>query len=198
MVGRHAAADCWVCSDLIGQAVSVKEGLFEAVKLSDSKGKWTILLFFPMAFTYSSLYVPVLRELTRRVNSFVCPTELVAFASRQPDFESIGAQVFGVSTDSEYSLLAWTNTRRDEGGLGPDFKLRLVSDKNHRISRDYGVLLEDEGVALRGLFIIDPKGTLRQITINDLPVGRSVDEALRLVKALQFVRTSRYFLSILA
>jgi len=91
-----------------------------------------------------------------------------------------------VSTDSVYSHLAWCNLSRKEGGLGPDLKLPLIADPSHRISRDYGVLLEDEGIDLRGLFIIDPKGILRQITINDLPVGRSVEETLRLVKAFQF------------
>lgn len=88
---------------------------------------------------------------------------------------------------SPSSHLAWANLPRKEGGLGPDLKLALLSDKNHKVAKDYGVLLEDEGVALRGLFLIDPKGTLRQITINDLPVGRSVEETIRLVKAFQFV-----------
>lgn len=81
--------------------------------------------------------------------------------------------------------VAWANLPRNEGGLGPDLKLTLLADKTHKVARDYGVLLEDEGVALRGLFLIDPKGTLRQITINDLPVGRSVEETLRLVQAFQ-------------
>lgn len=100
----------------------------------------------------------------------------------------------GVSTDSHFSHLAWTQKPRNEGGLGPDLVLPLLADKSMKISRDYGVLLE-EGVALRGLFIIDPKGTLRQITVNDLPVGRSVEETLRLVKAFQFtVRSTFLFL----
>lgn len=83
------------------------------------------------------------------------------------------------------STVAWANLPRNEGGLGPDLKLTLLADKTHKVARDYGVLLEDEGVALRGLFLIDPKGTLRQITINDLPVGRSVEETVRLVQAFQ-------------
>lgn len=95
--------------------------------------------------------------------------------------------VTGVSTDSAYSHFAWATQPRKEGGLGPDLKLPLIADRNQKISRDYGVLIEEEGVALRGLFIIDPKGVLRQITINDLPVGRSVDETIRLIKAFQFV-----------
>jgi alkyl hydroperoxide reductase subunit AhpC len=93
----------------------------------------------------------------------------------------------GVSTDSTYSHFAWASQPRKEGGLGPDLKLPLIADRNQKISRDYGVLIEEEGVALRGLFIIDPKGILRQITVNDLPVGRSVDETVRLIKAFQFV-----------
>ena len=93
----------------------------------------------------------------------------------------------GVSTDSTYSHFAWANQPRTQGGLGPNLKLPLIADRNMKISRDYGVLLEEEGVALRGLFIIDPQGVLRQITVNDLPVGRSVDETIRLIKAFQFV-----------
>ena len=91
-----------------------------------------------------------------------------------------------MSTDSHFSHLAWVSQPRKQGGLGPDLKLPLVADKNQAISRKYGVLLEDQGVALRGLFIIDPKGVLRQITVNDLPVGRSVDETVRLIQAFQF------------
>ena len=96
----------------------------------------------------------------------------------------------GVSTDSTYSHFAWASQARSQGGLGPDLKLPLIADRNQRISRDYGVLIEDEGIALRGLFLIDPKGVLRQITVNDLPVGRSVDETIRLLKAFQF--TDKY------
>jgi len=92
----------------------------------------------------------------------------------------------GISTDSKYSHFAWATQTRKEGGLGPDLHLPLIADRNMAISRDYGVLLEDEGIALRGLFIIDPKGILRQITVNDLPVGRSVEETVRLIQAFQF------------
>ncbi|KAK4698561.1 hypothetical protein P7C70_g7712, partial [Phenoliferia sp. Uapishka_3] len=113
-------------------------------------------------------------------------TEILAFNEKLAEFASLNTEVLAVSCDSEYSHLAWANTKRDEGGLGPNLKLKLVADKSMKIARDYGVLLEDAGVALRGLFLIDPKGTLRQITINDLPVGRSVDETLRLIKAFQF------------
>ncbi|GAA5876934.1 hypothetical protein JCM3774_000543 [Rhodotorula dairenensis] len=150
------------------EATAVVDGFFETVKLEQYKGKWVVLFFYPLDFT------------------FVCPTEILAFNERLADFEKLGVEVLAVSTDSEYSHLAWANTHRNEGGLGPNLKLKLVADKNMKISRDYGVLLEEAGVALRGLFLIDPKGTLRQITINDLPVGRSVDETIRLVKAFQF------------
>lgn len=91
------------------------------------------------------------------------------------------------STDSKYAHFAWASSERNQGGLGPDLKLPLLADPSHKIARDYNVLIEDEGIALRGLFIIDPKGILRQITVNDLPVGRSVDETIRLIKAFQFV-----------
>lgn len=90
------------------------------------------------------------------------------------------------STDSEYSHLAWANTPRKEGGLGPNLKLGLLADKNHAISKAYGVLLEEEGIDLRGTFFIDPKGTLRAAHVHDLPVGRSVEETIRVVKAFQF------------
>jgi peroxiredoxin (alkyl hydroperoxide reductase subunit C) len=109
--------------------------------------------------------------------TFVCPTEILAFSDRAADFEARGARVVFASTDSEYSLLAWTNTSKKDGGLGK-INIPLLSDKNHAISKDYGVLIEEEGIVLR------------QITINDLPVGRSVDEALRLIDAFQF--TDKY------
>ncbi|KAK0467686.1 thioredoxin-like protein [Armillaria novae-zelandiae] len=122
--------------------------------------------------------------------TFVCPTEILAFNDALAEFKALDTKVLGVSTDSQHSHFAWANQPRKEGGLGPDLKLPLIADRNMSISRDYGVLLEDEGIALRGLFIIDPKGILRQITVNDLPVGRSVDETIRLIKAFQF--TDKY------
>ncbi|VVT46015.1 uncharacterized protein SAPINGB_P001004 [Magnusiomyces paraingens] len=146
---------------------AVVNGLFEEVSLEQYKGKWVVLGFFPLAFT------------------FVCPTEIIAFSEAAAQFKERNAEVLLASTDSEYSLLAWTNVARKEGGLG-QIDIPLVADTNHSLSRDYGVLIEEDGVALRGLFIIDPKGTVRQITINDLPVGRSVDETLRLIDAFQF------------
>ncbi|CAR24806.1 Thioredoxin domain-containing protein [Lachancea thermotolerans] len=146
---------------------AVVDGVFDEVSLDKYKGKYVVLAFVPLAFT------------------FVCPTEIVAFSDAAKRFEDLGAQVLFASTDSEYSLLAWTNVARKDGGLGP-IDIPLVADTNHSLSRDYGVLIEEAGVALRGLFLIDPKGIVRHITINDLPVGRNVEEALRLVEAFQW------------
>ncbi|SJL16862.1 probable TSA1-thiol-specific antioxidant [Armillaria ostoyae] len=150
------------------KAAAVVDGLFEDVSLTDYLGQWVVLFFYPMDFT------------------FVCPTEILAFNDALAEFKALDTKVLGVSTDSQHSHFAWANQPRKEGGLGPDLKLPLIADRNMTISRDYGVLLEDEGIALRGLFIIDPKGILRQITVNDLPVGRSVDETIRLIRAFQF------------
>ncbi|KAJ8709651.1 hypothetical protein PYW08_009655 [Mythimna loreyi] len=148
------------------EATAVVNGEFNKLKLSDYHGKYVILMFYPLDFT------------------FVCPTELIAFSDRAKDFASIDCQIIGVSTDSEFSHLAWTNTPRKDGGLGK-IEIPLLADYQKKISQDYNVLL-DAGFALRGLFIIDRNGILRHMSVNDLPVGRSVDETLRLVKAFQF------------
>uniref|UniRef100_A0A2A4K9S7 thioredoxin-dependent peroxiredoxin n=1 Tax=Heliothis virescens TaxID=7102 RepID=A0A2A4K9S7_HELVI len=148
------------------EATAVVNGEFNKLKLADYHGKYVVLLFYPLDFT------------------FVCPTELIAFSDRAKEFENIDCQVIGVSTDSEFSHLAWTNTPRKDGGLGK-IEIPLLSDYQKTISQDYNVLL-DAGFALRGLFVIDRNGTLRHMSVNDLPVGRSVDETLRLVKAFQF------------
>ena len=129
-----------------------------------------VLFFYPLDFT------------------FVCPTEIIAFSDRIEEFKALGVEVLGCSIDSAFSHLAWIQTPRNKGGLG-DLKYPLVADITKSISKDYEVLIEDgdnAGVALRGLFIISPEGILRQKTVNDLPVGRSVDETLRLLKAFQF------------
>ncbi|KAA1476385.1 peroxiredoxin [Dentipellis sp. KUC8613] len=147
---------------------AVVAGQFVDVSLSDYLGKWVILLFYPMDFT------------------FVCPTEILAFNDALPSFAALDTVVLAVSTDSEYTHFAWSTTPRASGGLGPNLQLPLLADRAWTLARSYGVLLEEDGVALRGQFLIDPKGVLRQATINDLPVGRSVDEALRLVKAFRF------------
>uniref|UniRef100_A0A2M4AH08 thioredoxin-dependent peroxiredoxin n=1 Tax=Anopheles triannulatus TaxID=58253 RepID=A0A2M4AH08_9DIPT len=141
---------------------------FKEIKLDDYKGKYLVLFFYPLDFT------------------FVCPTEIIAFSDRIQEFRALNTEVVGVSVDSHFSHLAWINQPRKAGGLG-NLDYPLLADLTKQISADYGVLLEDAGISLRGLFIIDPAGVVRQITINDLPVGRSVDETLRLIKAFQFV-----------
>lgn len=118
-------------------------------------------------------------------STFVCPTEILAFSERIEEFRKINTEVVACSVDSHFTHLAWINTPRKEGGLGK-INIPLLSDLTHSIAKDYGVYLEDLGHTLRGLFIIDEKGILRQITMNDLPVGRSVDETLRLVQAFQY------------
>ncbi|XP_072173299.1 peroxiredoxin-1-like [Diadema setosum] len=149
-----------------GTAVSV-DGEFVDVKLSDYKGKYLVFFFYPLDFT------------------FVCPTEILAFSDRSDEFRAINCEVLAASCDSQFCHLAWTNTPKKMGGVGT-LKIPLLSDMSGKIARDYGIMIEKEGISLRGLFIIDGKGVLRQITINDLPVGRSVDEVLRLVQAFQF------------
>ncbi|VDM38406.1 unnamed protein product [Toxocara canis] len=151
-------------------ATAVVNGDFKTVSLSDYKGQYVVLFFYPMDFT------------------FVCPTEIIAFSEHAERFKKLGVAVLAASTDSQFSHLAWINTPRKQGGLG-EMKIPILSDNSHQISRDYGVLKEDDGIAYRGLFIIDSRGILRQITINDLPVGRSVAETMRLVQAFQFVDT---------
>jgi len=146
---------------------AVVNGQFKEIQLSDYKGKYLVLFFYPLDFT------------------FVCPTEIIAFSDRAEEFRQLGCEVVAVSVDSHFCHLAWVNTPRKAGGLG-NMQIPLLADLSKQISRDYGVLLEDAGIALRGLFIIDPNGTVRQITVNDLPVGRSVDETLRLLKAFQY------------
>jgi peroxiredoxin (alkyl hydroperoxide reductase subunit C) len=142
------------------------EKLNESVDLSDYKGKWLVLLFYPLDFT------------------FVCPTELTAFSDRYDDFEGIGADVLGISTDSVYSHRAWLQTPRDKNGV-EGLRYPLASDVTKTVARDYGVLIEDKGIALRGLFVIDPEGILRYKVVHDLNVGRSADETLRVIQALQ-------------
>jgi len=126
-----------------------------------------VLFFYPLDFT------------------FVCPTEIIQFSDRAAEFAALNCAVIGASVDSQFSHLAWTKQSRKTGGLGP-MNIPLIADVSKSLSRDYGVLIEG-GISLRGLFIIDGKGTIRQITKNDLPVGRNVDEVLRMVKAFQFV-----------
>lgn len=118
-------------------------------------------------------------------STFVCPTEIIAFSERADEFRKINTEVIGVSTDSHFTHLAWINTPRKQGGLG-ELNIPLLADKSMKVSRAYGVLDEESGIPFRGLYIIDGQQKLRQITVNDLPVGRSVDETLRLVQAFQY------------
>ncbi|MDR5659469.1 peroxiredoxin [Serpentinicella sp. ANB-PHB4] len=139
---------------------------FGKVSLNDYKGKWLVMFFWPLDFT------------------FVCPTEITGFNRKIDEFKKMGAEVLGVSTDSEHSHKAWINTAPDQGGLG-QLEFPLASDMTQKVARDYGVLVEEEGIALRGLFIIDPNGVLKYSVVHDLNVGRSVDETLRVLQGLQ-------------
>lgn len=151
--------------DFDAQAV-MPDGSFQGVKLSDYRGKYVVLFFYPLDFT------------------FVCPTEIIAFSEAVDEFEKRNVQVLGVSIDSHFSHLAWRNTARAEGGIG-EIRYPLVADMTKSIAETYDVLLPG-GIALRGLFLIDQEGIVRHQVVNDLPLGRSVDEALRTVDALQF------------
>lgn len=142
------------------------EQLNENVKLADYKGRWLVLLFYPLDFT------------------FVCPTELTAFSDRYEEFQGIGADIVGVSIDSVYTHRAWLRTPRDKGGI-EGLVYPLGSDMTKQVSSDYGVLIDEKGIALRGLFIIDPEGVLRYAVVHDLNIGRSTDETLRVIQALQ-------------
>ena len=138
------------------------------MSLSDYKGKYVLLFFYPLDFT------------------FVCPTEITAFSDRYDEFAALNCEVLGVSVDSKFSHLAWIQTDRKSGGVG-DLKYPLVADLKKEISDAYDVLTE-EGIALRGLFIIDKEGVVQHSTINNEPFGRNVDEALRTLQALQYVQ----------
>jgi peroxiredoxin (alkyl hydroperoxide reductase subunit C) len=142
------------------------DNLDHVAKLSDYQGKWLVMFFYPLDFT------------------FVCPTEIKGFNSRLEDFRKAGAEILGVSVDSVYSHRAWINAGQADGGLG-GLNYPLASDITKQVARDYGVLAEEKGIALRGLFIIDPEGILRYQVISDLNVGRSVDETLRVLQAFQ-------------
>jgi len=149
------------------KADALVNGEFKTLSLDDYKGKWKVLFFYPLDFT------------------FVCPTEIVAFSDAVSKFKELNCEVIGCSIDSKFSHLAWTKQSRKDGGLG-QIAYPLLADVTKKVSTDYGVLLEDAGVALRGLFIIDDKDVVQHSTINNLSVGRNVDETLRLVEAYQF------------
>ncbi|MBN1911888.1 MAG: peroxiredoxin [Pirellulales bacterium] len=151
--------------DFTAQAVT-PDNAFAELTLSSYRGKYVVLFFYPLDFT------------------FVCPSEIIAFDKALSEFESRNTQVIGVSVDSHYTHLAWKNTAVKQGGIGP-VGYPLVADLDKNIARAYGVLL-DAGIALRGLFLIDRQGIVRHALINDLPLGRSIDEILRVIDALQF------------
>jgi len=142
------------------------ETLDQPVHLSDYKGKWLVMFFYPLDFT------------------FVCPTEITAMNDALTQFHDLDAEVLGISTDSKYSHRAWINTPRNEGGLG-QLGFPLAADYTKSVARDYGVLIEEDGVALRGLFIIDPDGILKYVVIHHNDIGRNVDETIRVLQALK-------------
>ncbi|MFV0246568.1 MAG: peroxiredoxin [Mycoplasmatales bacterium] len=153
--------------DFSAEAYDPSKDKFIKVSLKDNmkKGKWTILFFWPKDFT------------------FVCPTEIVGLSDRIKDFDKLNANVYGVSTDTAFVHQAWSKLEVKNGGIGK-VNYPLLEDANHALSSQFGVLLEDEGVALRGLFIISPEGILEHSTINNLNVGRNVDEIIRTLEAL--------------
>ncbi len=153
--------------DFTATAVMPDNTFKEDFTLSSYKGKYVCLFFYPLDFT------------------FVCPSEILAFDKRLQEFKDKNCEVIGVSIDSHFTHLAWKNTPVNEGGIG-NIQYPLVADLSKKISLSYGVLLEDMGIALRGLFLIDKEGIIRHQLVNDLPLGRSVDEALRILEALQF------------
>ncbi|KAK9821599.1 hypothetical protein WJX81_003971 [Elliptochloris bilobata] len=152
--------------DFTAEAVFDQE--FVTLSLSQYRGKYVVLFFYPLDFT------------------FVCPTEITAFSDRHGEFEKINTEILGVSVDSQFSHLAWCQTDRNQGGVG-DLKYPLVSDLKREITTRYNVLTPD-GVALRGLFIIDKEGVIQHATINNLAFGRNVEETLRILQAIQYVQ----------
>jgi Peroxiredoxin len=152
------------------EATAVVDMEFKTIKLSDYRGKkYVVLFFYPLDFT------------------FVCPTEITSFSDRYEEFAKLDTEILGVSVDSQFSHLAWIQTDRKDGGLG-ELKYPLVADLKKTISAAYNVLTP-EGVALRGLFIIDKEGVIQHATINNLAFGRSVDETLRTLQAIQYVQS---------
>ncbi len=151
-------------------AEAVVDQEFKTIKLSDYRGKYVVLFFYPLDFT------------------FVCPTEITAFSDRHADFKAVNTEILGISVDSVFSHLAWIQSDRKLGGVG-DLNYPLVADIKKEISSAYNVLDPDAGIALRGLFIIDRDGIVQHATINNLAFGRSVDETLRVLQAIQHVQS---------
>lgn len=157
--------------DFKAAAVMADGSINENFRLSDYKDKYVVLFFYPLDFT------------------FVCPTELIAFSRRIKEFEERGVQVIGCSVDSQFTHVAWRNTPVEEGGIGT-VTYPLVADVKHEICKAYDVEFDEAGVAFRGSFLIDKGGVVRHQVVNDLPLGRNVDEMLRMIDALQF--TEKY------
>lgn len=154
--------------DFSAVAVMENDEINENFTLSDYlDGSYGLIFFYPLDFT------------------FVCPSEIIAFSNRMDRFAALNTKVVGISVDSQFSHYAWRNTSPNEGGIGK-IKFPLVADLTKKIATDYGVLIEDAGVALRGSFLVDKAGNIRHYVINDLPLGRNVDESIRMIEALQF------------
>ncbi len=164
LVGKQAP-------DFTATAVLADSSMKDDFSMSDYKGKYVVLFFYPLDFT------------------FVCPTELIAFSKRIKEFEDRDVQVIGCSIDSQFTHLAWRNTPVENGGIG-EVAYPLVADVKHEICQAYDVEFADAGVAFRGSFLIDKDGVVRHQVVNDLPLGRNVDEMLRMIDALQF--TEKY------
>lgn len=158
---------CQKAPDFTAAAVLPDGSIKEEFKLSDYAGKYVVLFFYPLDFT------------------FVCPSEILAHNNRVAAFEERGVQIIGVSIDSQFTHAAWRNTSVDKGGIG-SIKFPLVADVKHEIAQAYGVEHPEAGVALRASFLIDRDGVIQHMTINNLPLGRNVDEMIRMVDALQF------------
>jgi peroxiredoxin (alkyl hydroperoxide reductase subunit C) len=171
-MSQHEAQECLrvgqTAPDFTATAVFDQE--FIEVKLSNYRGKYVVIFFYPLDFT------------------FVCPTEIIAFSDRYDAFKSLNTEILGISVDSQFSHLAWTQTDRKSGGVG-DLNYPLVADLKKEISTAYNVLDPDAGIALRGLFIIDKEGVIQHATINNLAFGRNVDETLRTLQAIQYVQS---------
>ncbi|OBR66409.1 thioredoxin peroxidase [Paenibacillus oryzae] len=159
LVGRKAP-------DFTMETATGNGGDFGTASLADYRGKWLVFFFYPLDFT------------------FVCPTEITALSLAADQFKALNTEILGVSVDSKHSHRAWINTPVSDNGLG-ELNFPLASDLTKSVARDYGVLIEEEGVALRGLFIIDPEGEIKYQVVNHNDVGRSVDETLRVLQALQ-------------
>lgn len=151
-------------------ATAVVDQEFKTIKLSDYRGQYVVLFFYPLDFT------------------FICPTEVIAFSDRYSEFSDLETEVLGISVDSEFAHLAWIQTERKLGGVG-DLNYPLVSDMTKAISQAYGVLEPEVGIAMRGLYVIDKEGVVQHITVNNLSFGRSIDETLRVLQAVQHVQS---------